>query len=217
MLTSNQQLIEGLTDAVKDGLISVTQAINAFEANDGMWRMNNGKDLYMKPTIWAAISDDATMTTALIEQMEVTEMTPTYSSNQVSLGHSCAYYFNRIDQKGKVLIPTWDNQNVIVNNENQETVRIICIYEKQKWQITTRGCALYWWKYSITDAKRTNQTFGVPSDIRGSMSYQKPLDVIVFVYSNEGGVKKLNLSPRFDIVMSLTSQSSYPEGDSITW
>lgn len=219
MLTSNQQLIEGLTDAVKDGLISVTQAINAFEANDGMWRMNNGKELYMKPAIWAAISDDGTMTAALIEQMTVTDMTPTHTSNQNELGHSCPYTFTRLDQKGKVLIPTWDNENVIVNNVNQETVRIICIYEKQKWEIKSPNCSLYWYKYTITDAKRTNQEFGVPADNRGKKAWDNiNLSVIVLVYSDEGGVKKLNLSPHFDIIMEKDSApTSYPDADTTSW
>lgn len=220
LLTSNEGLIRGLTTAVSNGLVSVTKAIQAFEANDGMWRLNEGRDLYMKPTIWVAISDDATMTSALIEQMTVTDMTPTYTSNQVELEHPyCRYEFSRIDQKGKVLIPTWDNQNVIVNNENQETVRIICIYEKQKWEIKSPNCSLYWYKYTITDAKRTNEVFGVPADNRGKRAYNINLSVIVLVYSDEGGVKKLNLSPHFDITMSDSNpeSSSYPAADTTTW
>lgn len=219
LLTRNNGLLEGLTTAVSNGLVSVTQAIQAFEANDGMWRSENGKELYMKPAIWAAISDDGTMTTALIEQMTVTDMTPTYTSNQKNLGHNtCTYTFTRIDQKGKVLIPTWDNQNVIVNNEKQETVRIICIYEKQKWQIESSGCSLYWWKYKITDAKRTNVEFGVPADNRDKMAYNINLSVIVLVYSDEGGVKKLNLSPHFDIIMEKDSApTSYPTADTTPW
>lgn len=217
LLTSNKRLLEGLTQAVDDGLVSVTKAIQAFEANDGMWRENNGKDLYMKPAIWAAISDDGTMTAALIEQMTVTDMTPTYTSNQNDLGHGCPYTFTRIDKKGKVLIPTWDNQHVIVNNDKQETVRIICIYEKQKWEIKSTGCSLYWWEYTITDAERTNKVYGVPTDNRGKMAMEINLSVIVFVYSDEGGVKKLNLSPHFDITMSRTNPSSYSSADTTPW
>ncbi|MDD6787970.1 MAG: hypothetical protein PUD83_07870 [Bacteroidales bacterium] len=222
LLTSNQGLLVGLTNAVTNGLVDVTKAIQAFEANDGMWRENNGTELYMKPAIWAAISDDGTMTAALIEQMTVTDMTPTYTSNQAGLGHStCTYEFTRIDQKGKVLIPTWDNENVIVNNENQETVRIICIYEKQKWEIKSTGCSLYWNRYKITDAKRTNQEYGVPAENRvdvGNQAYEKNLSVIVLVYSDEGGVKKLNLSPHFDIIMKKDSApDSYPDADPTPW
>lgn len=218
LLTSNKRLLKGLTTAVSNGLVDVTKAIQAFEANDGMWRSEDGKELYMKPAIWAAISDDGTMTAALIEQMTVTEMTPTHTSNQNNLGHSCPYEFTRLDQKGKVLIPTWDNENVIVNNVNQETVRIICIYEKQKWEIKSPNCSLYWYKYTITDAKRTNQEFGVPADNRGKMAYNINLSVIVLVYSDEGGVKKLNLSPHFDIIMEKDSApTSYPYADTTSW
>ena len=218
LLTSNQGLLVGLTNAVTNGLVDVTKAIQAFEANDGMWRENNGKDLYMKPAIWAAISNDGTITAALTDSMTVTDMTPTYTSNQVSLGHGCPYTFTRLDQKGKVLIPTWDNENVIVNNENQETVRIICIYEKQKWEIKSSGCSLYWHQYTITDAKRTNQEYGVPNDNRGKRAQQINLSVIVLVYSDEGGVKKLNLSPRFDITMQKDSAPElYPDADTTPW
>ena len=61
--------------------------------------------------------------------------------------------------------------------------------------------------------------FGVPAENRGKRASDINLSVIVLVYSDEGGEKKLNLSPHFDITMHnpYSAPGSYPDADPTTW
>lgn len=224
LLTSNKRLLKGLTTAVSNGLVDVTKAIQAFEANDGMWtqtNINGGTEIYLRPTIWEAIKDDTTITGCLIQNMTETPVNTSHSSNQNDLGHrSCTYHFTLTEKKDPTLAPVWDSESIKVNGVKQETVRLTWVYAKQKWVVTTQvgsgtsKCSLYWWTYKITDATRTEKEYGVPSSIQGQNG-SSPLTVIIIAY-HDGAI---NTNPRFDITMSDSNpeSSSYPAADNTQW